>query len=298
MDSVTVLLSSYNGEQYISEQIESILSQKGVSVNLIVRDDGSKDTTPQILNEYQEKGKLIVLKSESNLGFAMSFLTLLKNAPESDYYAFADQDDIWLDNKLSTAIEKIKELDSSKCLYCSNLTVFRDNQIGGLMRPVGAEVDEYSCLNRNISTGCTIVFDSSLKELVLKHIDSSIYPIKCHDLWLFHTALYLGTYYYDDESHILYRQHSGNQIGAKDTFKGKLLSKRRSFKNFREQRYREEEANNLLNCYNEILSNEQKEIIKAVAYYRKSFFSKLRLICNRKYDTGFYDKMRILLGIY
>ena len=115
---ITVLMSTYNGEKYLHEQIDSILRQQGVKVNLLVRDDGSTDNTLAILDKYQEEGLLTFYTGE-NLGPQRSFLHLLQQAPQSDYYAFADQDDIWLEDKLSTGIKQLQNDKEKPALYFS-----------------------------------------------------------------------------------------------------------------------------------------------------------------------------------
>lgn len=100
---VTVLMSTYDGENFLRDQIESILNQEDVYVHLIVRDDGSKDRTINILEEYQSRGKL-EWYSGKNLGSARSFLNLVSKSPDNEYYAFSDQDDVWFSKKLKRAI--------------------------------------------------------------------------------------------------------------------------------------------------------------------------------------------------
>ena len=108
MDRVCVLMASYNGEKFIREQIDSILRQEGVEVSLVVRDDHSTDSTPEILREYEEAGKISVLRDDIHLGAPNGFMKLLYEADPCDYYAFADQDDIWLPDKLSRAVNAIR----------------------------------------------------------------------------------------------------------------------------------------------------------------------------------------------
>ena len=110
-EKVLVLMSTYNGEQYLQQQIDSIITQKNVDVELLVRDDGSTDKTIDILKDYQQKGLLSYYAGE-NLKPQLSFLHLLRHAPECKYYAFADQDDVWLEDKLSSGIEAICSHDS------------------------------------------------------------------------------------------------------------------------------------------------------------------------------------------
>ena len=115
-------MSTYNGEKYIDEQIDSVLAQKNVRVDLLIRDDGSKDETVRIIKRYCEKFDNIKFYEGPNLKPARSFLNLIETAELNyDYYAFCDQDDVWHEDKLYQAIEKIgKKKDSQKPIlyYC------------------------------------------------------------------------------------------------------------------------------------------------------------------------------------
>ena len=109
---VAVLLSTYNGEKYVGAQLHSILTQNYKNLVVVVRDDGSKDKTVKIVKEYMENNDNIKLVEGKNLGFIKSFFELLK-LEQADYYAFADQDDIWFPNKISLAVESLNKLDDS-----------------------------------------------------------------------------------------------------------------------------------------------------------------------------------------
>lgn len=112
MKKVQVLLSAYNGEQYISEQIQSILNQTHAAVSILIRDDGSTDKTMELLDQWvtTHPDKIKLIKG-TNVGVVSSFFELLRAADaEADYYSFCDQDDVWLDHKVEHAIAR---LDSS-----------------------------------------------------------------------------------------------------------------------------------------------------------------------------------------
>ena len=118
MHNIAVAMSTYNGELYIKEQINSILEQKNVKVELFVRDDGSKDKTLGILETYGEKWNNIHFIKGENLGVGNSFMELLYSIGcEYEYYAFADQDDVWLPDKLNQGIAKIEDGDKLGCMY-------------------------------------------------------------------------------------------------------------------------------------------------------------------------------------
>ena len=113
---VLVLLSTYNGEKYLLEQLNSIFCQKGVDVSLLIRDDGSTDSTVEILNNIARVKSNVEILTEKNVGFVRSFSNLILYVTNSlkyssfNYFAFADQDDIWLCNKLEKTISEIKSI--------------------------------------------------------------------------------------------------------------------------------------------------------------------------------------------
>ena len=126
---IAVLLSAYNGEQYIEDQVRSILNQESIdSLTIIVRNDGSKDGTVDILQKLRKEQNNIEILDEQNIGFAASFLRLLEYAYNKgyDYYAFSDQDDYWLPEKLSIAI---KALNGKKTLVCMHRVLLLQTKI-------------------------------------------------------------------------------------------------------------------------------------------------------------------------
>ena len=129
MNRVLVIMSTYNGEKYVREQINSILMQKNVEVSVLVRDDGSTDGTLEVINGLQDD-RITVLNGE-NMGCEASFFELLMHCKGYEYYAFSDQDDIWLEDKLARAIGMIGSSDTP-VLYCSNqmLVDGKGNEIG------------------------------------------------------------------------------------------------------------------------------------------------------------------------
>lgn len=295
---VCVLMSTYNGECYLKEQIESILQQKGVKVNLIVRDDGSKDYTNALLKRYAAQGALTIMESSENLGFAMSFMTLLAEAPLSDYYAFSDQDDVWQPDKLLVGITALQKMSGTARLYSSNLSVWRDGVVEREKYEKKPRFSAESTLNRSICFGCTCVFNEALRSLVLAHWNKRIYPIHAHDLWLFHTAMFLGDYHFDPTSYIFYRQHGSNQIGAKNRWTDRLRSRIRSLRTLSHQHEREQEAQNLLACYGDLLSASQKQEVERVAQYRNGIVNRLALLFNKNINLSMFDALRIIIGAY
>ena len=110
--SIIILMSTYNGEKYLKAQIESLLSQT-IKVEILVRDDGSTDSTQQILDDYAQRG-MLKWYSGKNLGSGKSFFDLACKAPDADFYAFADQDDIWENKKVELAVQQLMKLPNNK----------------------------------------------------------------------------------------------------------------------------------------------------------------------------------------
>ncbi len=196
MKSVNVLISTYNGEKYITEQIESIIAQTYPSVTILVRDDGSTDGTVKILEEYEKKQKLHLFKGE-NVGYGKSFLRLLEQAEKGDYWAFCDQDDIWEVDKLQHAVNKLQTMeDNEPNLYVHDFQVADER-----MNPIntyGNNIPRYSfrmALTECLHMGFSTVFNRSFRNLMLQ---GNIDRIPSHDWWAELIAMEFGNIYVDD----------------------------------------------------------------------------------------------------
>ena len=119
MNKIDILLATYNGSQYLPEQLDSILSQSYGNINVIIRDDGSSDNTVMIIKEYEQKDNRVKLLNDSleNLGFVRNFEELMKNST-SDYIMFSDQDDIWYNDKVEISYARMKAIEESNGKSC------------------------------------------------------------------------------------------------------------------------------------------------------------------------------------
>ena len=122
---VQILMSTYNGEDYIREQLDSILAQSYPDVDILIRDDGSKDDTFVILKEYEERHSNIKAFQGENLGINKSFFELLKKS-QGDYIGFCDQDDYWLPEKIEKAVQQLERM-TGPALYCGAKTLVNEN---------------------------------------------------------------------------------------------------------------------------------------------------------------------------
>ena len=298
MEKILVLLSTYNGENYIEEQIQSLLRQKGVDVEILVRDDGSKDNTQFILDLYQQQGVLKWYTGE-NLKPARSFMDIMRRAGDYSFYAFCDQDDVWLDDKLISAIESIKHQSHQPALYFSQ-TQLVDQNLNKLHTEKLLPLCTFGeSMIESIATGCTLVINRKMKELADMHLPSYI---SMHDYWLYRLCVATnGFVYYDPNPHILYRQHNNNVIGLN---KGKYMGlKRRMERIIYRERQRSRTAEELLRGYGKYINNEEKEVLKWASTCNTSLKSKLRLITSPYFRTSTIKKtlsavIAVLLGSY
>lgn len=280
---VTVLLSSYNGEKYIKDQLESIYSQENVELSVLVRDDGSTDSTADILSQEQNNGKLKFVPG-NNVGFCKSFWELIMSAPDSDYYALCDQDDIWLKDKLSSAIKMLeKENVSIPLLYTTNVI------------PVDEQLNEMHIKTFNVNTvfsyalalrcpalpGCTYVFNKKLLNR-LRDYKGFFY---LHDWLIYIVALALGKVIYDPNPKILYRQHANNALGVDSTI-DKVKHKLQRFFKPKYPRAKSKVAEGILTSYGKDLSIEKRQLTSAFAYYYKDFHNVMLLLKYKEYRTS------------
>lgn len=221
MYQVAVLMSTYNGEKYVAGQIDSILAQKGVSIDLYIRDDGSADRTMDILEEYAKKHSNISIQKGDNIGVGNSFMSLVYTVHGNyEYFAFADQDDIWLESKIQTAIHSI-EKTTSPALYVSNQTlVNKDLEVLGSRFSSAPSTEFRQILCRNKVSGCTMVWNRCLQDLLSNQVrrpSKQLLSNRIHDVWVAMAAAVTGEIIYDSDSYILYRQHQDNVVGVKKT---------------------------------------------------------------------------------
>lgn len=280
---IAVLMSSYNGEKYIEEQIKSILSQTGnFELDLWVRDDGSVDNTIKILEYYQEKGKLRWY-SDKNCGPAKSFFDLIYKAKEYDYYAFSDQDDYWYPNKITNAVEKLKKYDSGKkLLYFCNAEYVDSNlkPLGGKNYKGSVPTDFYSTLLNPGYLGCTMVFNNKLAEVIQNHSMPDV--IFMHDEYLARVCVAVGgKVVFDDRAFIKYRQHGDNVIGS-TVGKMDALMRRINMICKANRIGIKEELSGIKNIYGDEIGDMEKEWINTIICYKDSIKNKIKLAFSSK----------------
>ncbi len=230
-EDVTVLLSAYDGAAFLPTQIDSIRHQKDVSWTLRVRDDGSPgEDTWQTLKGYAAADSRIQISRGDNLGAVASFFELLHAADTgAPYFAFADQDDYWLDDKLTRGVRALAEIDPDvPAAYGARVRIGDAN-----LRPIGLtptwprEPAFGNAVVENILGGCTLVMNRAARARMLETPRDRLDAVQMHDIWCYLICAAFGRVVFDPQPCMIYRQHARNCIGARPSpwhrFLGKLL---------------------------------------------------------------------------
>lgn len=273
--SVCVLLSTYNGEAFLAAQLDSLRAQAGVEVRLHARDDGSTDGTVALLRRHAGTWpSLAALRSTKNLGPARSFLELLRTAPDADFYAFCDQDDVWLPGKLARAAEALSG-DTGPALYCSNVTcVAEDLSVLGAPRENG-DTRLQHLLFENIAYGCTTVMNRSARALIVERLPQQ--GLVMHDWWCALVVAALGRIHYDPQPQILYRQHGGNSIGTEANLTVQTLNQAVLFLRNPSGYYRiHAQASEFLRICREDLTLEFRALVERLVHSKRSMPARVR----------------------
>ncbi len=272
---VQILLSTYNGQKYLQELMDSLLNQDFPNLEILVRDDGSTDETLGVLEKYSGLKNVQILPGK-NLGAASSFLKLLQlSSPAVEYIAFCDQDDVWKEDKVSRAISILEKYGNNlPVMYCSRVTLVDEKlKIIGLSQIPKREPAFGNALVQNIATGCTIIINNAARQLIIKELPSSV---MIHDWWVYQVVSAFGKVIYDAESRIFYRQHSSNMIGEKSSFFLKWRERIRRFLKHGRIPFVTLQAKELRKIYGESLPLDKKFILERFINERSTFIGRCR----------------------
>lgn len=289
--AVCVMMSTYNGEKYISEQIDSILGQNHVDVTLMIRDDGSTDGTLALLRKYEAEHDNISVCTGANLGYARSFWSILLNAPENcNYYAFSDQDDVWEPNKLASGIHALRQSKDACKLYASALNV-TDADLNFQYKNVFKKLKPQlgSAITRPRLSGCTMIFTPGLLRLC-KKMDICQPDGKCmsHDGAVYLTYLACGgKILFSQKSYIKLRRHEETVTGH-----GKGIIKRiTSVTNIFTTRRHEatQQAGFLYSHLKDDMTVESRALCEDILHYRNSLSKTLKLCFDKRIKCNLFS---------
>ena len=221
-------MSTYNGEKFLADQLDSIQNQTHQNWRIIISDDCSVDNTLSIVKKYQEKWGFdrLEIRKGPQQGFSQNFLSIACDENiRADLYAFCDQDDVWFADKLSRAVAYFNDSSTPEStlprVYCTRTKIV-DEQLNiiGLSPLFMLPRSFRNALVQSIAGGNTMVFNQITKELFEK---TGMQKIVSHDWWLYQIAKGAGgVVFYDTEPSLLYRQHANSIIGANTSFRARV----------------------------------------------------------------------------
>lgn len=291
MYKVIVLLSTYNGEKYLHKLLNSVLCQEKIDLYLYIRDDGSTDKTIEIIRSFENNSNISWYKGH-NLGPINSFFELIEMAPDGDYYCLCDQDDYWHSDKVITGIEHLtKDRNEMPQLYYSSLNLV--DSLGNHI--VNKNINNHrfkfgESLLRNNATGCTMIFNSNLRDKIKLYRPKNVLM---HDHWILLLCNAVdGFVYYDKISKIDYLIHDNNywgvSTGLKTIFTNSSLKKHKNM--------RSNIALQLYQNYKGSISEYKTTKLLKLINYDKNFHNKLSLIFDKEIKT--HNLFSNLLLIY
>lgn len=280
MRKILVIMPTYNGEKYLSEQLESIWHQKGVELSVLVRDDGSTDGTKALLDRYQSEGKL-TWYTGGHLNVAKGVFDLMKKATQYDvdYISFADQDDVWDADKLLVAVQSLDTVDARvpALYYCGQRLV------DGELNPIADHIlnDKRTLTTRFVLSdfaGCTGVFNKALlNEVVTFEPDYML----MHDTWILKVCLCLGgKVFVDPQPHMQYRQHGGNTVGLGRSLPAYL----KQVDQYLNVYHIEQQMRELVRGYGDRMVPKYRKLARMICEYRENPAYKKKLLDKRVVD--------------
>ncbi|MDH4945461.1 glycosyltransferase family 2 protein [Sulfurimonas sp. C5] len=219
---VSICLATYNGSQYLKEQLDSLCNQTYQNIEILIQDDASSDTTVDLIQTYRMHHNIQLFVNDTNLGYIKNFETLIQKA-KGEYIALCDQDDIWNENKIELLV---KSIGTHSLIYSNSLLI--DSNGNSLQKTLQEKlknnfIDSKEPLN--------FLFDNSVSAhaaLFKKELLSTIFPFPKHiyfDAWIALNAANTNGVTYYDKNLVLYRQHSTNTLGNIKKDKSSAISK-------------------------------------------------------------------------
>lgn len=278
-----ILMSTYNGEKYLKQQLDSLINQSFLPSKILIRDDGSTDSTIDILKEYSSKYSYIEFYQGENKGPAKSFWELINKAKGYDYYSLCDQDDVWFKDKLEKARSTLEEEDKKiPLLYCSRFTLTDEklNPIETNISKLYQYNDFAHALLYQTAPGCTFVFNDEARNKIIEYdIEKEFCMI--HDSIIHKIVTMFGKMIIDENSTMYYRQHTGNAIGLSGNPIKTFIGRIKNYFSGKIKNTRSNMAKSLLNVFGDNCTSEQIELMTIVANYKDNIRYKKELLTRK-----------------
>ncbi|QHT59257.1 glycosyltransferase family 2 protein [Paenibacillus lycopersici] len=263
MKKFEILLSTYNGERYISEQLNSLMNQTHRNFNIIIRDDGSTDQTSAIVSQWASNyPDWIRFVPGENIGVIKSFLWLLQHSSsDSDYFCFCDQDDVWMPHKLTSAATHLESLGTSNPAMVFTSTQMTTSDLTPIKvwpSAISKVPSFYNALIQNIAVGATIAFNREARSLLCSK-QPSAENVLMHDWWVYLCVSAFGKVRFEPEPSILYRQHANNVVGGEGSTWDKIKKKWQSYRKHKGRRLLHKQALEFYTLYGDQVDSDKRE---------------------------------------
>lgn len=289
MKKIAVLLSAYNGYEYIEEQIDSIYGQTYKEIELYVRDDGSENAFVEKLRSLREQYGFFLIEG-TNVGFVQSFMELLKTVENADLYAFADQDDIWLSDKLERAANWFEDAENNSIplLFHGAYDIIDSSTREKKGKFYFSEngYDFRLSITENHYSGFSMVINKSLRMMIIK---GNPQKVGYHDWWAAMIVKAFGKAYSDEHVTALHRTHGDNitTFNIKTRFRWFIRS-------ITEESDIHKRCVEFNRCFGKYLSSGNKSILDMFCNDRYNFFVAVKkAFCIRRWRPQFSSEMVI-----
>ena len=304
---VSIVMSTYNGEKYLEEQLNSILSSTYQDIDLYIHDDGSTDRTMEILAGYSDRDpeRIHVYRNEVNLGYTLNFLHGVCDTT-ADYIMLCDQDDVWKPDKIRNTLKRMRHMEAQFGKEVP-IAVFTDAEVvdgclnklhdsffrSGKLNP--RKTDLAHILMENKLIGCTVMINASLRRILKSR--SMPKMARYHDWWIALIAAACGKIGFLPEQTILYRQHRANVVGSR-SFLSYVKDRISSLEKQRKAVLAlEKQAEEFLELYRDYISEDRKQIIHDFAYLQEEGFIRKRMIIHKNgyLKTGLIRNLGLMI---
>jgi glycosyltransferase involved in cell wall biosynthesis len=292
-NNVDILLATYNGARFVEQQIHSVLRQTHPGVRLLVRDDGSRDATAEIVQRFAARrpGQVsLVDGGGQKLGPSASFSLLLRHA-SAGYVMFCDQDDVWRPTKVETTLLRMRELERVHGTDCPILVHTDMTVVDEGLRTLNRSFWAYQHLDplqgaslkrllvQNVVTGCASMINRALLQKAVPIPPGAL----MHDWWLALAAAAFGRVQCLRQSTMLYRQHGDNQIGAKPWCTARIIRQALAVFDGIPQGLHgtQRQAREFLRRFGRELEPRQRQVVRTYAYIARRGFLTRRLLLFR-----------------
>lgn len=278
MYKVQILMSTYNGESNLERQVDSILNQEEVDISILIRDDCSTDRTIELIHKLQKKylNKIELIEGD-NIGWKLSFIELLFNAGDYDFYGFSDQDDYWLPRKVIECINLMQSDNDEipKLAHCNSLSVNENLQKRNENENRIAEpLTHKMAISTEVFQGCGMIWNKNAMNLILKYKPKN--ANLAHDYWVGIICYFFGRIYFTKEYYFYHVRYSNSSSADGNVLKGRISRIKKIFS--KSKKAYMNPAEDLLNGYKDLLSEKDIKFLTYLINYKENFLIKLKLL--------------------